>query len=221
MESGICGVEHTLLLHDGVLNFLLSFIWNLENVFHRNNVTGVTVSQDTSKGQGTHTFHSLEPARHVGKIRLTEFAPGWAPPLWVHFLVHTTGIILPGVHCCWEKEKQWLMTVSYPKPQIWWLKTMLVYSLPVQQPEVPNHYHWFHIKLWAGPHSLRGSREHLYLSSSSFGWLLAFLGMWLRHSHLCSVITFLSPFLRASSPLISVKSPSASILLGYMRLRFG
>ena len=53
-----------------------SFIWNLENVFHRNNVTGVTVSQVTSKGQGNPHVDSLEPAQHVEKIRWTEFSPG-------------------------------------------------------------------------------------------------------------------------------------------------
>ena len=43
---------HPRLSAGDVLNFLLSSVWNLENVFHGNSVSGVTVSQVTSKGHG-------------------------------------------------------------------------------------------------------------------------------------------------------------------------
>lgn len=74
--SGTLGSEMSTVLSPMVVLSTSSFIWNLENVFHRNNVTGVTVSQVTSKGQGNPHVDSPEPAQHVGKIRWTDFSPG-------------------------------------------------------------------------------------------------------------------------------------------------
>lgn len=106
--------QHILLSRGGVLNFLLSFIWNLKSVFHRDSVLRVTFP-GCPWGPGNPHVDSLQGM--LGRsdwwsLHLALSHPCDCPtPPSQSFLIHNMGIILASMHCCWEKEVNWLMNV--------------------------------------------------------------------------------------------------------------
>lgn len=85
-------------------------------------------------------------------------------------------------------------------PQTWWLQTTEIYALAAWRPESQNQ----------GVH-----RQGQTLSS--LWWLLAFLGLWPRHSNLSlHYYTFNSVFFSS----VCLKSPSAFLFQGHMLLEF-